>query len=59
MDHKEAVQKAWIDHEAAFKAAREARMEANKEAWRVYDEAAKAATLSFMEVMNSDHSDQP
>lgn len=54
MDYKEAVQKAWIDHQAAFKVAREARREAIREAWRAYDQTADAATKAFKEVINSD-----
>ncbi|MBA7567624.1 hypothetical protein ES708_09343 [subsurface metagenome] len=59
MDYKEAVKLAWETHEAAFKAARAARMEAIREAWRAYDETASAATRAFKKAINSDLPDEP
>ncbi|MBA7566781.1 hypothetical protein ES708_08477 [subsurface metagenome] len=58
MNYKQAVKKAWLVHEAAFKVARETRLEAIKAAWKAYDEKAAAATKAFQEVLSSDNENQ-
>jgi len=59
MNCYQSLKGAWIAHEAAFKAAREARRQAIKEAWEAYDEAAAIATKAFEKVLNSNQPGRP